>query len=152
MSSILLALLWVAMFAVQEQYLQSKIETVVSKVRDTQHELHAAEVAHNLTRGTLVSTTDQLGICTSKLLEVEGNLQKSVSRNKEALSAILDLKELVTNLHMQNNEKSEALLELQEKMDRILCVAVWVALPLGILIIILMVTFSSFLIIHFCFR
>ncbi len=144
-----LVLLWTYMFAYQTHYFSTQIESVRSKVQDAQLGLNESEVAHNLTLKTLVATKDELGACSSRVLYLEDKLKKSESENEISKSTILVLKELVDVLRLADAQKSQHLLDIQERMDRILWLVVWVALPLSVLLILLSVNpFSFHLFIH----
>ncbi len=143
--SILFTLLWVAMFAIQEQDFMSKLENITSILRDTQHEVHDVKVSHNLTRGTLLSIQDKLGVCSSRFIKAEDKLKLSIAQNQEYQATILNLQESVRHLRLESSQKSEALLDFQDKIDWILCWTVWVALALGFLLIFLFVSLLFFL-------
>ncbi len=149
--SILFTLLWVAMFAIQEQDFMSKLEKITSNLRDAQHEVHDVKVSHNLTRGTLLSIQDKLGVCSSRFIEAEDKLKISIAQNQEYQATILNLQESVRSLRLESDQKSEALLDFQDRLDRILCWTVWVALALGFLALVLFVSFFSFSFFFFLF-
>ncbi len=138
--NILMVLLWAHMFAYQTHYFSTKINSVLETVHEARHGLNESKVAHNLTRNALVSTIEQLGACSSEVQELEDKLKISVSKNELSQSKILVLEELIEVLRLDVAQKSDHLLELQERFDQIWCWTVWVALPLSILIIFLLVT------------